>query len=321
MEPTSRPSLGSLAAPALGLFALLTVNFLFYGSMVLSFDLPLGVWISQLFLFLLPAVAFSRAFNLRPLNYLRLNVGVGPALLGVIVFATVANYAFAAGARGMLDLVLPESWHIIDVEQMLAHEKGVRLGFVLAGVALLAPLCEEVAFRGAIQQPLVARLGVVRGLLLTAILFSALHFDPIGFLPLLELGLFFGWLLWRTGSLWASILAHSISNTTAAVLFLATGGAGRVEASADEVGATTLGYLMAAGLLFLVPLLVLLHRMTQGRAQASEANAIRTVDDAFTIGLRPRSIAARGLILMVVAAVVPVARAVAAALRAALMGG
>ncbi|RYY12106.1 MAG: CPBP family intramembrane metalloprotease, partial [Chitinophagaceae bacterium] len=50
------------------------------------------------------------------------------------------------------------------------------------------------------------------GIVITAALFSALHFQFQGFLPRMFLGVLLGALYWFSGSLWTSILAHFVTN-------------------------------------------------------------------------------------------------------------
>ena len=162
---------------------------------------------------------------------------------------------------GVLDQVLPQSWHLVDVSKVLALVHGWRLWLVLGAVVFVAPLCEETVFRGFLQQPLVARLGPAWGIGITAVAFSALHLDPIGFLPRVELGILFGWLYLRTGSLWASMIAHAVNNGVAAVLFLVAGGGSLAGASSAPAGSMRgLFGLMGLGLLAGVPLVVALSR-------------------------------------------------------------
>jgi uncharacterized protein len=59
-------------------------------------------------------------------------------------------------------------------------------------------------------------------IVVSAVIFSAFHLDPVGFLARVELGVLFGWLLLRTGSLWPCILAHSANNLVSTVLFFAS---------------------------------------------------------------------------------------------------
>jgi hypothetical protein len=118
---------------------------------------------------------------------------------------------------------------MFDQARVFEQLETWELGAVLAGVVVAAPLCEEFFFRGLLQKGISEWLGgesPVRPLLLTSLLFSLLHFDPVGFLARWELGLLFGLLALRTGSLWPGIFAHAANNGVSAGLFLAARGSG-----------------------------------------------------------------------------------------------
>ena len=80
--------------------------------------------------------------------------------------------------------------------------------------AVLAGICEEFFFQGALQPLLMnwTRNPHV-GILLTALIFSALHFQFYGFIPRFLLGLYLGYLFYWSRSLWLPILAHVLHNT------------------------------------------------------------------------------------------------------------
>jgi membrane protease YdiL (CAAX protease family) len=87
--------------------------------------------------------------------------------------------------------------------------------FVLAMtvVAILPAIGEELLFRGLIQNKLQL---IVRNshlaIWITAILFSAIHFQFYGFVPRMVLGALFGYLYVWSGNLWIPIVGHFINN-------------------------------------------------------------------------------------------------------------
>jgi membrane protease YdiL (CAAX protease family) len=99
-----------------------------------------------------------------------------------------------------------------------------RTAMILVGVfgVTLGPLAEELIFRGFLQPLLVRSIGVVAGILVTAIPFGLLHFSEYGnswrhAVLISGAGAAFGWMRHRTGSTKASTLMHSAYN----VLFFA----------------------------------------------------------------------------------------------------
>ena len=79
--------------------------------------------------------------------------------------------------------------------------------------AVLAGICEEFLFQGALQ-PLLMKWtkNPHLGILLTAFIFSALHFQFYGFIPRFMLGVYLGYLFYWSRSLWLPILAHVLHN-------------------------------------------------------------------------------------------------------------
>lgn len=88
---------------------------------------------------------------------------------------------------------------------------------------ILAPLSEELYFRGFVY-PVFRRLcGVFPAVLISACFFAALHFDPLRFLPLALGGVGLALLCEKTGSLIPSIAAHSAWNITMTLIVFFAG--------------------------------------------------------------------------------------------------
>lgn len=90
-------------------------------------------------------------------------------------------------------------------------------------ICLLAPVAEEVVFRGAVLRTLLAWKPERRWLMITfsALLFAAAHLNPAQLLHPLLIGLLLGWMYERTGSLLPGIIYHWVNNTAAYLLFRA----------------------------------------------------------------------------------------------------
>jgi membrane protease YdiL (CAAX protease family) len=96
--------------------------------------------------------------------------------------------------------------------------------FMGALAVLLAPVAEEVLFRG-ILYPTIKQIGYPRlALWVTSLLFGLMHFNLASFAPLTVFSLLLIYLYEKTGSLWASITAHSLFNLTNFALVLLTAG-------------------------------------------------------------------------------------------------
>ena len=96
---------------------------------------------------------------------------------------------------------------------------------VFPSIALGAPIAEELIFRGQLFSALSqTRLGVSGTSIVTAALWSGLHFSE----PLLSIGiifimgLVFGWMIYRFGSLWLTMACHAAWNAIYGVLIFTT---------------------------------------------------------------------------------------------------
>jgi len=99
----------------------------------------------------------------------------------------------------------------INMAELYAESnQGWLLPVIL--VILLPPLTEEWFFRGVLQTRLAAVMGQREALVVQAALFSVLHMLPLIFLSHFLMGIALGWLRNRSGSLWPSILVHTLWN-------------------------------------------------------------------------------------------------------------
>ncbi|MBR1630789.1 MAG: CPBP family intramembrane metalloprotease [Paludibacteraceae bacterium] len=79
-------------------------------------------------------------------------------------------------------------------------------------LAALPAVGEELFFRGALQGLFAERGRPAAAIWVTAVLFSAMHLQFMGFIPRLLLGALFGYVLLWTGSLWVPMMMHFVNN-------------------------------------------------------------------------------------------------------------
>jgi uncharacterized protein len=197
------------------------VAFLLSGLLLQSLNVAFGIWFTQIFVFLGVGWLVLRATGREPVRYTGLSFpGLAPVAFGFAL--GVANFfAIIAPIQYVAQSLLPESWReIYDVADIFRGQSSVEMAFIVASVTVGAPVCEEFFFRGVFFQGLRAHGGpAMRAVVFSAVVFSAFHLDPVGFFARVELGVLFGWLLVRTGSLWPAILAHTANNLVSTVLF------------------------------------------------------------------------------------------------------
>jgi membrane protease YdiL (CAAX protease family) len=93
----------------------------------------------------------------------------------------------------------------------------------IIGIVIFAPVCEELVFRGMLFKVISkSRMGQIGAVILTAVLFTASHFQ-YGFADLATIfvdALYWGWVRYKTGSTILTIAMHIFGNSIAVVEFI-----------------------------------------------------------------------------------------------------
>jgi uncharacterized protein len=83
--------------------------------------------------------------------------------------------------------------------------------FIVVGV-IVAPVVEELFFRGFLFQGFRQKYGWVNGALLSSAVFAVAHLDPVALIPTFILGILLAYMYHRTDSVWIPILLHVLVN-------------------------------------------------------------------------------------------------------------
>jgi membrane protease YdiL (CAAX protease family) len=134
---------------------------------------------------------------------------------GVLGLALIPMFVLAGAWTALLlwwqpDIVIGD----LRVFKELLQGSTAPLALLVIGIG--APLSEELLFRGFLFSGLAkSRLGLAGTGVLTAVLWTALHFgySIFGLIEVLAIGLYFSWLLVRTGSVWVTIFCHAVYNS------------------------------------------------------------------------------------------------------------
>ncbi len=112
-----------------------------------------------------------------------------------------------------------------ELPKELGAEEGVGLA-IATGVLLIgvAPVAEEIFFRGFLYQAFRNSYGVWPGAILSGLVFGVIHFEFFKLVQLAILGVILALLFERTRSLWPPIMLHAVNNTLAFIYLMADGG-------------------------------------------------------------------------------------------------
>ncbi len=98
-----------------------------------------------------------------------------------------------------------------SMTQML-KDRGTAPWVLILLICVQPAIFEEIAFRGLIQHWLKVSVGPTKAIVIGAGLFAAMHLSAVSFPYLFLVGLFFGWIKWKTGSLYPCMLLHFTHN-------------------------------------------------------------------------------------------------------------
>ena len=175
---------------------------------------------------------------------------VAPAVWPLVMFATLGIILLSNGLNGLLERILPPpAW---------LNQSFADLGW--QGVVIGAPLTEEPLFRGMLFGGFLQRYGPRKAIAYSALLFALIHMNPWQFPTAILAGLFLGWLMLRTGSIWPCVFGHFINNFTA-----------QLAESLDVPNPSNSGnqplWMWALGLALAVLAIGALHRVLKNKAE------------------------------------------------------
>lgn len=177
--------------------------------------------LSSVIIFLLPAYVFTRIVYARSFTrYLGFRSADHPNMYLLACIAMLLSFPVVFWL-GELNQSVPLPQWVRNFEQDTSKQmeaflkyrglSGVALNIFI--IALLPALGEELCFRAVLQRIFIhLSKNAWAGIIITAMLFSALHFQFEGFLPRMFLGVVLGMLYWYSGSIWTSIGAHFLNN-------------------------------------------------------------------------------------------------------------
>ncbi|MBB6129296.1 CPBP family intramembrane glutamic endopeptidase [Mucilaginibacter lappiensis] len=196
-----------------------------------------GLWILQIVsttipLFVIP-VLFARFIVRDTPTYLKPTFNFPPVLF-VLVFSIMLfsspvmevlvnlnqKLTLPAPLKAVEDLMRAMEQQAQKATEAMLNMKNIGdMLFAVLVVGLLTAIAEEFLFRGCIQTIFIKWTGNTHAAIwITAIAFSAFHMEFFSFLPRVALGVFFGYFVAWSGSIWTGVWAHFLNNASAVVI-------------------------------------------------------------------------------------------------------
>ena len=242
-----------------------------------SFDDPQYVAASKLIqimgslgTFIIPAFLFSYLFAGDFFSYYGFRDPAGKLAIALIVVMMVSvipfiNYLAEINMRmefpiRVVDRILRslegEAEKIMRAFTATRTIWGLLVNLLMIGI--LAAVGEELIFRGLLQRLLTDLVKNVHiAIIITAILFSAFHFQFFSYLPRFILGMILGYLMVLGRSIWFPIIAHFVNNAMG-VIYYYFNSRGSADDMLEEIGTSRMMPLTALVSLFLFTLFFVL---------------------------------------------------------------
>jgi membrane protease YdiL (CAAX protease family) len=130
-------------------------------------------------------------------------------------------------ATGLLLAATHQTNHVqtgfehFDVTSKVPGVTALAIALTVLTAVVVAPLVEEIVFRGLLFGAFAARTGVLAGAFIVALLFGAAHVDVVLFPTLAALGFISALAYAASGNLWTSVTLHALNNAVGAAALIA----------------------------------------------------------------------------------------------------
>ena len=188
-----------------------TTNHIDKVYLYLSFFLGQGVIILPPIYYLnFKKKSITKYFRIKPVSF--------NTIINSIIFSIGIIILFDALDR-VIHQIIPTPDYILDLGKIMQPESTLGLMFLFLAIVVMAPIGEEVVFRGFLQKFLEEHWkDITRAVLVTSLFFAIIHFNPYWTIQIYLLGVILGFLSWKTKSIIPSIILHSINNGIAFIL-------------------------------------------------------------------------------------------------------
>ena len=164
---------------------------------------------------LVPLLWFLKSRNEPIIERLRIRLISSDVIISTI-HLSVGIIILSDELDRIIQVFLPAPEYILDLNGLLQPESIMGFILLFTAVVIIAPLGEELLFRGFLQQILEEHWkDVTKAVLVTALFFAMIHMNPYWFVQIYILGILLGFLAWKTKSVLPPLILHGINNVMA----------------------------------------------------------------------------------------------------------
>ncbi|MDO9576897.1 MAG: ABC transporter permease subunit/CPBP intramembrane protease [Candidatus Cloacimonadales bacterium] len=197
-------------------FFILLLGLFYIGGSWQSKDIMSGLIKSEIFIILLPVIFILRISKTNIKSTLRLNK-TNPLNFLLALVAAIPALIVVAVLGQLINLVFPISESYVEGMKNLLTASDGGFWYSILVIGVLAGICEETLFRGYIINGF-KKLGFWKSIIISGVLFGIFHLDPFRLIPASLLGMWMGYLLLQTNSIFVPMFAHFINNSLTIVI-------------------------------------------------------------------------------------------------------
>ena len=178
-----------------------------------------------------------------PMSALSYGLSMGLTILGVLIYRKLRRgkgRVFRLSMRGFNPMLILWGFVLVLITGIviepvlnlfpesflnLLNQMGSNGGWSVLMLAVLAPVMEEVLFRGILLEAVREKYSSGRAIVVSALMFGVIHIIPQQVVNAFVIGLILGFIYVRTDSLWPVIIIHALNNAMAYVIMQWSDGA------------------------------------------------------------------------------------------------
>ncbi len=171
-----------------------------------------------------------------PMSLLSYALSMGLTIVGVLIYKKLRRgegRAFRLSLRGFNPMLILWGFVLVLITGIviepvlnlfpesflkLVDQMGAKGGWSILMLVILAPVMEEMLFRGILLEAVRSKYSSGRAIVVSALMFGVIHFIPQQVVNAFVIGLILGYIYVRTDSLWPVIIIHALNNAMAYVI-------------------------------------------------------------------------------------------------------
>jgi len=183
---------------------------LIFAPLVYFLPKYVGEEASQLIYYvLISSTALYILYSIRKKRSSEKSFSVSFSYMYAIPFIILGGWVLIFGATDPLSDLIPVPEFLKDQFEKVEVYSGIATLFMMV---IAAPIFEELVYRGIILDGLLKRYSPFTAILVSSLLFGLVHLNPWQFIPGFIIGLFAGWIYYRTRNLTLTMILHATIN-------------------------------------------------------------------------------------------------------------